>query len=235
MGGLWTNVHDLALWVSWLDSAYREPHQPDAIGLSASSRREMQRMHTYVGVTELAGGRYPGGYGFGLRMLDVPELGMVVAHSGGVPGYGSNMRWVAGTGVAAIALANTTYAPMGLLTMQQLQAVHEHEGISRPTSNVSRELADAAGRLLALLNLWNDRTAAELFTDNVALDESLERRAAQAESALDQHGPLELVAIHPDSNTSGDMEVRGTGEPFRVRIELGPMIPPRVQAYYFPD
>jgi CubicO group peptidase (beta-lactamase class C family) len=235
MGGLWTTVHDLALWVGWLDSATSRPHQPDAVGLSPASRREMQRMHTYAGVSELAGQRYPSGYGFGLRMLDHPELGMVIAHSGGVPGYGSNMRWVAGTGVGAIALANTTYAPMASLTMQQLTAVHEHEGIARPARAVSHELADASGRLVALLNAWDDGVAAALFTDNVALDESFARRAAEAVRTLEAHGPLELLTVHPDSDTSGDMEVRGGGEPFRIRIELGPTVPAQVQAYYLPD
>jgi CubicO group peptidase (beta-lactamase class C family) len=235
MGGLWTTVHDLARWVAWLDSANSTPHQPDAIGLSAASRREMQRMHTYVGVSELAGGRYPSGYGFGLRMHDHPELGMVIAHSGGVPGYGSNMRWVAGTGVGVIALANTTYAPMATLTMQQLTAVHELEGVARPPLAVSRELADTGERLVTLLNGWDDDVATALFADNVALDESFARRAAEAERALAAHGPLELVAVHPESNTSGDLEVQGNGEPFRIRIELGPTVPAQVQAYYLPD
>ncbi len=235
MGGLWTTVHDLALWVSWLDSANRVPHQPDAIGLSAASRREMQRMQTYVGVSELAGGHYPGGYGFGLRMLDHPDLGMVLAHSGGVPGYGSNMRWVAGTGVGAIALGNTTYAPMAVLTMQMLQAVQEHEGIRRRPLAVSRELADAAERLIGLLNAWDDDVATDLFADNVALDEAFDRRRAEAQRWLDRHGELRVVAVHPDSATSGELAVRGSTDSFRIRIELGPMVPAQVQAYYFPD
>ena len=235
MGGLWTTVHDLALWVSWLDSANTAPHQPDAVGLSAASRREMQRWQTYIGMVEVAGHRSPSGYGFGLRMMDDTVLGQVVAHSGGVPGYGSNMRWVAGSGVGAIALGNTTYAPMGVLTLQMLDAVHEHEGIPRPLRPVSAELAEAARRLLALLNRWDDVVATELFADNVHLDESFARRAAEAERVLAAHGRLELATIHPESATSGDLEVRGHGEPFRIRIELGPMVPPLVQAYYLPD
>lgn len=235
MGGLWTTVHDLAQWVSWLDSANSTPYQPDAVGLSASSRREMQRWHTYIGVSDVAGGRFPSGYGFGLRMLDHTDLGPVVAHSGGVPGYGSNMRWVGGSGVGAIALANTTYAPMGGLTLQMLQAVHELEGVVRPARPVSPELAHTARRLLALLHHWDDAVADELFCDNVALDESYARRRDEIGRVMEVHGPLELLAIHPESATSGDLEVRGSGEGFRIRIELGPMLPPLVQAYYFPD
>ena len=39
-------------------------------------------------------------------------LGRVVSHSGGYPGFGSNMRWHPATGLAVIALGNGTYAPM---------------------------------------------------------------------------------------------------------------------------
>ncbi len=235
MGGLWTTVHDLSRWVSWLDSATSTPHQPDAIGLSAASRREMQQWHTYIGVVDVAGHRAPSGYGFGLRVMDDTVLGTVIAHSGGVPGYGSNMRWVAGTGVGAIALANTTYAPMGMLTQQMLHAVHEHDGVSRPVMPVSPELGEASRRLVGLLNEWDDALASEWCCDNVPLDESFARRGAEAGRLIAVHGPLELVAIHPESATSGDLEVKGTGEPFRIRIELGPMVPPLVQAYYLPD
>lgn len=235
MGGLWTTVHDLARWVSWLDSANSTPHQPDALGLSAASRREMQRWHTYIGLADFAGQRYPSGYGFGLRVMDDPRLGAVVAHSGGLPGYGSNMRWVAGTGVGAIAVANTTYAPMGMLTLQVLHTVHEHEGIHRPARPLARPLGDAARGLLALLNRWDDVAAHALFADNVVLDEPFDRRADRARRLLDVHGPLELVDVHPESATSGDLEVRGRGEAFRIRIELAPMLAPQVQAYHLPD
>ena len=141
----------------------------------------------------------------------------------------------AGTGVGAIALANTTYAPMGMVTLQMLDAVHEHEGIRRPPLPVSPALGEASRRLLEVLHAWDDAAATALFCDNVALDESFARRAAAAARLIAVHGPLTLVAVHPDSATSGDIEVRGTGEPLRLRIELGPMVPPLVQAYHLPD
>ena len=62
--------------------------------------------------------RLPGGppappayYGFGLFVDEDPALGRVVSHSGGYPGFGSNMRWHPATGLAVIALGNGTYAP----------------------------------------------------------------------------------------------------------------------------
>ncbi|MFZ4718848.1 MAG: serine hydrolase domain-containing protein [Ilumatobacteraceae bacterium] len=235
MGGLWTTVADLVTWVGWLDAANAEPAPADGTGLSTASRREMQRMHTYIGTVDLAGRSSPTGYGFGLRVRDDAALGMVIAHSGGVPGYGSNMRWVAGTGVGAIALANTTYAPMGELTMELLDALHADGAMQRPVHPVAPELRDACVALAALLSDWDDVTAAQLFADNVALDESFLRRAAAARQLTERQGPLRLVAVHPESATSGDAELAGDGASFRVRVELGPMVPAKVQAYHLPD
>ena len=61
----------------------------------------------------------------------------------------------------------------------------------------------AAGRLVALLNDWDDAVAAKLFADNVALDESFARRAAAAAKVRELHGPLELEAVAPDGRASG--------------------------------
>jgi CubicO group peptidase (beta-lactamase class C family) len=231
MGGLWTTVADLARWVTWLDSANREPHQPAAIGLSAASRREMQRVHTYAGVTTQAGRTSPTGYGFGLNLRDDDTLGMVVAHSGGLPGYGSNMRWLLGRGVGVIALGNTTYAPMSGLTLQMLATLHDLGALPPVIPLASPTLANAAQRLVALLNDWDDGAARSVFADNVELDEAFERRAATAAAIVERHGPLQITALHVESLTSGSVEVRGAGPPLRILFDLAPLHGGRVQFY----
>jgi len=235
MGGIWTTVHDLATWVGWLDAANTEPHQPAFVGLSPASRREMQRMHTYAGQRPLDGVRVPTGYGFGLVVRDDPTVGKVVDHSGGLPGYGSNMRWLAGTGVGAIALANTTYAPMAEITMRMLYALHEAGGVERPPVTPSAELSRRAEELVALLNDWRDDTARALFADNVDLDESLERRAVAARLLVERHGSLRVVAVHPTSWANGEVEVQGRADPFRIGLQLAPLAGGPVQLYRLPD
>ena len=231
MGGLWTTVNDLAKWVTWLDSANESPHQPDPIGLCAASRREMQRVHTYIGITTVAGRPSPAGYGFGLNVRDDSTLGSVVAHAGGLPGYGSSMRWLAGRGVGAIALGNSTYAPMSELTMRMLVTLHEHGAV--PTAMpVSAPLWEAAAhRLLALLNSWDDAVARNLLDDNVALDESFERRRAAADRLVADRGPLHIVALLPVAATRGKVAVQGTGEPFSIEMELSPSPGSPIQLY----
>lgn len=231
MGGLWTTVADLSRWVAWLERANTLPDEPDAIGLSVASRREMQRIQTYIGNTAIAGRTTPAGYGFGLNVRDDPTLGMVVAHAGGLPGYGSNMRWLSGRGVGAIALGNITYAPMSEMTMRMLDLVHTHGSVP-PTAPVAAPLLDAAAsRLVTLVNAWDDEAALELFADNVALDEPFLRRASAAARLIELHGPLELVAVRPEVTTRGTLDVRGSGDVFTITVELSPASGAAVQAY----
>jgi CubicO group peptidase (beta-lactamase class C family) len=231
MGGIWTTVRDLCAWISWLDDANGTEHRTDGTGLSHSSRRELQRMHTYVGPRLLAEVSAPSGYGFGLVVRDDPKLGKVVDHSGGLPGYGTNMRWVCGTRVGAIALANVTYAPMSPLTMAMLYALDESAGLPRAAMAVSPALRQCGERLVELLNDWSPEKAAALFADNVALDEALDRRAEHAQRLVQEHGRLRLLAVHPRSWANGELEVVGHGESFRIDLELSPLSTPLVQAY----
>jgi CubicO group peptidase (beta-lactamase class C family) len=113
MGGLWTTVDDLARWVIWLNQAHSNFDACTA-QLSIASRLDMQVMHSYAGVIALDGEKAPTGYGYGLMMRDDPDLGIVNSHSGGLPGYGSNMRWLAGRAIGVVAVSNTTYAPMSV-------------------------------------------------------------------------------------------------------------------------
>lgn len=225
MGGLWTTVADLARWVAWLDSANSDPAAPlgDGPDLSTASRREMQRMHTYVGVNTLAGRKSPTGYGFGLNLRDDADLGMVIAHSGGLPGYGTNMRWLKGRGIAAIALANTTYAPMGALTLEMLAELHREQLLPNQTREVAPEFEQAAHRLVALINDWSDEAAAALFSDNVALDDPFDRRAAAAARLLEHHGPLNIMSIRASRSGHGTVWVKGTESPFPIGIEISPL------------
>src|SRR3954454_19266068 len=108
--------------------------------------------------------------------MDDPQLGDVVTHSGGVPGYGSNMRWVRGRRTAVIALAHSTYAPVTELTARILDLVQQQGFIPPAMPLTDRYVSAAAARLVALLNDWDDPTADELFADNVQLDDAYLRR-----------------------------------------------------------
>ena len=174
---------------------------------------------------------YRTGYGFGLNLRIDPGLGTIVSHAGGLPGYGSSMRWLADKKVGVIAFGNSFYSPMSTLTMKMLETLLADGAVPTLNIPVSSHLAAAAERLIALLNAWNDAEATALFSDNVVLDEPFGRQQAAAVKLVEQHGPLRLVELKPDSITSGNAVVQGTGPAFTIGIELSPVSGGAIQLY----
>ena len=205
MGGLWSCVSDLAKWVTWFDDAFPPRDDSDEGPLCRASRREMQQVQTaWPTVHAPAAGEGDeavpervdgGGYGFGLFVRHDTRFGHFVYHSGGLPGYGSNMRWLPGRRIGVIALGNATYVPMSVMARRMLEIVDEHGLIPPAPHRPSAALLDAAQRLAVLLSDWTDGGAEELFADNVALDEPLERRARKAAESAAEHGVLTVDSV----------------------------------------
>ena len=85
------------------------------------------------------------GYGFGMQIVHDQRFGDIVGHSGGLPGYGSNMRWLPGRRVGAVALANATYAPMRLLTRRMLEVLDDHGFVPPVATSPNEALANRRG------------------------------------------------------------------------------------------
>jgi CubicO group peptidase (beta-lactamase class C family) len=228
MGGLSTTIVDLARWVRFLAG---DPPGASAL-LRRSTRREMQRAHRAVGVKPLAGRAGASGYGFGVRVLDDPSLGTLVGHAGGLPGWGSNMRWHPASGFAAVALCNATYAPMSELTVRMLDVVHEHGALIAVTPPApSVEIVDVADRLVRLLERWDDALADALFADNVAQDEALAVRRRHLDAVRPPGASLRIAIRSHDSDASARLVVTGEGDAELVLdIDLAPIAPARLQS-----
>ncbi len=242
MGGLWSCVSDLARWVTYFDDAFPPRDDADVAPLCRASRREMQQVHrSFPTVHSLPAGEGDelvperidgGGYGFGLFVQHDTRFAHFVHHSGGLPGYGSNMRWLPGRGIGVIALGNATYVPMSTMSRRMLEIVDDHGLVPAALVAPSPALLGAAERLAILLSDWAGDAADALFADNVALDESLSRRALQAAEMTSAHGPLVVEAVVADTPMRGRATMRhADGTERRIDIELSPQVPPRLQLY----
>jgi CubicO group peptidase (beta-lactamase class C family) len=209
MGGVFSCVADLARWVSGFAGAF-PPGEPGAGGahpLARATRREMQLPQ--VALNPPAAARLPGdpadggpaSYGFGLFVDEHPVHGRIAGHSGGYPGFGSNMRWHPGSGVGVVVLANSTYAAAPTLAARLLDAVI---GSAPPARTLPGRRAQAAGpaapagpwpaTLAAqreanrLLYHWHDARADRLFSENVARDEPYPERQRRIELVRERIG-----------------------------------------------
>ena len=223
MGGLWSTVADLARWVTFFCDAYPPRDDPDDGPLARWARREMQqprRMDSIDRVRTRPSGPERSvayGYGIGLSMRLDPRLGTIVTHSGGLPGYGSHMRWLPDRKIGVVALSNVTYGDMGWACAEALEVLADLDALPpAPSETATPALQDAARRAVELVNRWDDDEARGLFADNVEPDESFDRRAKQASDAVVRHGALKLESLDVDAPQRGDVVAAGG----LVKIEL---------------
>ena len=72
----------------------------------------------------------------------------------------------------------------------------------------------------------------DLFADNVALDESLARRARAAAELIATHGTLTLIDVDAENPVGGRATMRhADGTEVKIDFDLSPLVPPRVQFY----
>jgi hypothetical protein len=240
MGGVFSSVRDLARWVSGFLDAFPARDEPEGTHpLRRSSRREMQQAHRAIGPAIAA--RSPdaepavvgGGYGFGLFVQRDPELGTIIGHPGGYPGFGSHMAWHPATGIGVIGLGNHRYAPLRRVVAEALADLVRAD--TAPRRRVLAMPAVAAYRPMvdALVNDWDDAAADGAFAMNMDLDEPRERRRAAVTSLSAEMGPLRPDDTRPvTSDSPADLTwwLRGSCGWARISILVTPEPSPRIQA-----
>lgn len=233
--GLFTSVRDLARWVALFQSAWPPRNEPEVGPLRRSSLREMQQIWSAYAptVTMAALGASPeieaGGYGFGLSLRHNGSWESV-GHGGGLPGFGSHMRWAPAYGIGIVALANVTYANVSAACIKGLETLIRRSQVKPYALPVAPALAAAREGVLQLLQAWDNHLADTLFADNFFLDSDMAHRQRELVQLRETHGPLT-----PDGPFVVENWLRGTwrmaGERgwCQVSITLSPTVPPRIQ------
>jgi CubicO group peptidase (beta-lactamase class C family) len=236
MGGMLTSLNDLGTWVSQFLAAY-PPRDGAEIGpIKRSSLREMQtiaRPRTPA-VTRDANGNivlFAGGYAYGLRVSSNCLFAQIVAHTGGLPGFGSLMMWLPDYGVGIIAFGNRTYsgwtgtADQAFARLAQTGALVPREPVPSAALNSAK---DAVTRLVMS---WDDRLADSLAAVNLFLDRSRDRRRAEMEALAQKVGPCRPAPAFDvvENAMRGQWVIPCERGAIRASITLAPTMPPRVQ------
>ena len=243
--GLFSSVRDLARWVGFFQSAWPARDEAGAgvlrrsslerSSLERSSLREMQQAWRMDSPSV----RYPGpgreatvssgGYGYGL--FSAIQGGREnVGHGGGLPGFGSHMRWAPAHGVGVVALANVTYADVHAASDDALEELLRASQVQPRTPQPAPALTSARAGILRLLHAWDDALADGLFADNFFLDLDRARWQRRLEQLRERHG-----ALRPDGPLEAENWLRGRWHMAGERggcwvwISLAPTLPPLVQ------
>ncbi len=236
MGGMLTSLDDLGRYVGEFLAAYPPRDGASSGPVARGSLREMQQMWRLrpASITLSKAGQPQlnvTGYGYGLRISQSCEFAHIVAHSGGLPGFGSQMRWLPEYGVGLIALGNRTYTPWGGALDEALSLLARTGALQPRSTEPSAELQAARSAVESLVAKWDDSTARELAAMNLFLDRSLERRRAEFAQLGQELGICRSRPgyVSMENRLRGDWLFdceRGT---LRASVTLSPTMPPKVQ------
>ncbi|WP_439642756.1 serine hydrolase domain-containing protein [Gemmatimonas sp.] len=239
MGGMLTSSADLSRWVGLMLSAWPPRDGAESPVLKRSSLREMQQVWRFApgSAARLANGTLTmngGGYAYGLRVSQNCLFNHIVAHSGGLPGFGSQMRWLPEYGVGIIALGNLTYTSWGAPIDAAYEVLAKSGGLSPRAIEPSPVLAAMQDKVTRLItNAWTQPLADSMAAMNLYLDESAPRRAA-AIAKLVQNAGGNCRADGPmwaENALRGEWKISCATGALRVRITLAPTEPARVQEF----
>ena len=239
MGGLWTSTHDLARYVAFLMSAFPPRDEPERGPIKRSSAREMQQLwrstpaSAFRATTDAPLQIGASGYGYGLGIGQDCRFAHIVGHGGGLPGYGSLMRWLPDYGVGLIAMSNLTYGGFNALFNDTISALHKTGALQPRVVKPSPALLAAQADISQLIISWDDALANRITADNFFLDTPAEVRKTRLQSLARDHGTCSPAStIEPENALRGSWQMKCDRGWLDVGITLAPTMPPRVQALF---
>ena len=239
MGGMLTSLHDLGIYVSNVLAAW-PPRDGKQVGpLRRSSLREMQQIQRsrvpQVTRDPATGGikLVAPGYGFGLRVYSDCHFAHVVAHGGGLPGFGSLMLWLPEYGVGLIAFGNRTYTGWAPAFDDALALLAKTGGLEPRMAQPAPALTAARDKVTRLVMKWSDALADSIAAGNLYLDHSKDRRQAQIQQLLATVGTCSAGAGWDvvENGLRGQWLLPCEHGALRVSITLAPTNPPLVQFF----
>lgn len=204
MGGIVTTANDYARWVAFLLDAWPPRDDAETGPVRRATRRELALSHAMPGPARtriVKGETLPVAiaYGYGLASAHDPQLGRCLAHSGGLPGFGSNMFLSPDAGIGLFAFANVTYAGPEAANVEAAGVLHAH-GQWRPRPVAVSSALQAAADAVALAFAAGRLDGAQArFAPNLLADIPLAARnrfLGELKTRLGEGGLARIEARH---------------------------------------
>lgn len=174
MGGVETTAEDYAKWVAFLLSGWPARDGADSGPVRRATVREI-----------VTGANFPSGsqrnaalggapcsqasaYGMGWRVIDDCDLGQVLTHTGGYPGYGSVVVLLPEKGVGLFAFSSRTYGAPSIPAFRAALALQKAGALKSPSLPVSASLATAYDAARAVWRAGDIKAAP--LANNMLLD-----------------------------------------------------------------
>ncbi len=238
MGSMISSVNEFANYMAFHLSAWPPGNDRETGPIKRSSVREMHHPWRYNGFN--AGYKYPDGrvcpivsaYAYGLGWTRDCEGRTYIAHSGGLPGFGSQWRIMPEYGIGVVAFANRTYAGVGGANLQVLDTIIKIAGLKPAALPASRILEERKAQLIKILPGWENAERSGIFAENFFPDYPIDSLKKRAREIFDKAGKITSVKeMKPENQLRGSFLMIGEKADIQVYFTLSPENPPLIQEY----
>jgi len=239
MGGMITSVESFAKYVSFHLSAWPPRNDKEDGPIKRSSVREMHQPWTFNIFNPNY--KYPSGrncgivtaYGYGLGITKDCDGKTMVAHSGGLPGFGSNWRMMPDYGIGIILLANVTYAPTSLINSALLDTIVRMAKLQPRQLPGSTILTQRRNEIVKLLPDFSAAKASGIFAENFFSDYFVDSLKKDATSIFNVVGKINKInEVVPENQLRGYFIMDCEKGEVQINFTLTPETPALIQEYH---
>ena len=238
MGSMISSIDEFANYMALHLSAWPPSNTKDDGPVKRSSVREMHHPWRFNGFN--LNNKHPNGracaiasaYCYGLGWTKDCEGRVYIAHSGGLPGFGSQWRIMPDYGIGVVAFANSTYAGVGGANLQALDTMIKIAGLQPAQLPASAILEKRKNELVKLLPDWNNKEQSGIFAENFFPDYPIDSLKKQAKELFAKAGKIVSVKeMKPENQLRGSFIMEGESSDIVIYFTLSPENPPLIQEY----
>ncbi|MBP5999849.1 MAG: beta-lactamase family protein [Sediminibacterium sp.] len=237
MGGMITSIDDFAKYVALHQAAWPERNEAENKVIKRSTVREMHQPYTFIDLNPNY--QFPSGkklattssYSYGLNWMHDAEGKTSIGHSGGLPGFGSNWRFMPEYGLGVIFFANHTYAPTSKMNLIVLDTLVQVAQLQPRVVLPSPILLQRQKELIQLLPTWESTPA--IFAENFFDDYLIDELKAEAKNLFDKAGEIKVVGkMVAENQLRGYCILEGANQKLKLSFTLSPENPALIQEYH---
>jgi len=238
MGSMISSIDEFANYMALHLSAWPPNNLKDDGPVKRSTVREMHHPWRFNGFN--ANYKYPDGrtcaivsaYSYGLGWTRDCEGRVYIAHSGGLPGFGSQWRIMPDYGIGVAAFANRTYAGLGGVNLKVLDTIIKIAGLQPAKLPPSAILEKRKNELVNLLPGWVNAEQSGIFAENFFPDYPIDSLKKQAKELFAKSGKIISVKeMKPENQLRGSFILEGANSDILIYFTLSPENPPLIQEY----
>lgn len=237
MGGMITSISDFAKYVALHQAAWPERNDAENKVIQRSTVREMHQPYTFIDLNPNY--QFPSGkklattssYSYGLNWMHDAEGKTSIGHSGGLPGFGSNWRFMPEYGLGVIFFANHTYAPTSKMNLIVLDTLVQIAKLQPRIVAVSPILERRQKELVQLLPSWEKIPS--IFAENFFDDYLIDELKAEAKNLFEEAGEIKVIGkMVAENQLRGYCILEGAKQNLKLSFTLSPENPALIQEYH---